>query len=213
MAERKRELSDAGKRYQATVSQRYGGGHYAQHGSASRASGSASGSATKPRSGRLGVLAFVVTSLIVVAFVSSLLGNGSSPKAAAADAAATANTTVASAGASKYSSTYESSAYGSHSTGGTSSARGSSSKYGSSPSTDSRSSKGTSSSNDFRIVESGYDDANGKGYKGSDGNYYFKNYDGSVEATDGFGNGVKDVNGDGKADYYTTDSGDTWKRM
>ena len=66
---------------------------------------------------------------------------------------------------------------------------------------------------DFEIVESGYDDANGKGYKGSDGNYYFQDNDGSVMATDGKGNGVKDIDGDGEADYYTTDSGQTWHEL
>ncbi len=73
--------------------------------------------------------------------------------------------------------------------------------------------KSTDEDDDFEIVESGYDDANGKGYKGSDGNYYFKDNDGSVMATDGKGNGVKDVDGDGEADYYTTDSGQTWHSM
>lgn len=81
----------------------------------------------------------------------------------------------------------------------------------------SSSTRGTSSSSaaddDFELVGSGYDDANGKGYKGSDGNYYFKNDDGTVEATDGKGNGVKDVDGDGEPDYYTTDSGKTWHRV
>lgn len=71
----------------------------------------------------------------------------------------------------------------------------------------------TSSGDDLRITESGYDDARGKGYKGSDGNYYFMNDDGTYEATDGKGNGVRDLDGDGEADEYTTDSGKTWHRM
>lgn len=68
------------------------------------------------------------------------------------------------------------------------------------------------SKDDLEIVGSGYDDANGKGYKGSDGNYYYKNDDGTYEATDGKGNGVRDLNGDGKADEWTTDSGKTWHK-
>lgn len=210
MTEKKRELSDAGKHYQETVRQRYESGIGAQHGGGARP---ATDATAKPGGRRIGILVFAVIVLIVVAFVSGFFNGGSSsPEKAAADTTAKANTAVASAGTSKYSSTYESSAYGSSSTSGSSSKYGSTSKYGSS-SYGSSSSKSTSSGNDFRIMESGYDDANGKGYKGSDGNYYFKNHDGSVEATDGFGNGVKDINGDGKADYYTTDSGETWKKM
>lgn len=70
----------------------------------------------------------------------------------------------------------------------------------------------SSTGDDFAIVDSGYDDARGKGYKGSDGNYYYENNDGTYEATDGKGNGVKDTDGDGKPDEYTTDSGKTWHK-
>ena len=86
------------------------------------------------------------------------------------------------------------------------STKSSSSKYSS------KSPSSKSSSDDFEIVESGYDDANGKGYKGSDGNYYYKNNDGTYEATDGRGNGIRDTDGDGNADEYTVDGGKTWKR-
>ena len=97
-----------------------------------------------------------------------------------------------------------------------SSAAGTTAEHEKSTSTTSKptgSTTSTDSDDDFKIVESGYDDANGKGYKGSDGNYYFKDNDGSYMATDGKGNGVKDVDGDGEADYYTTDSGETWHSL
>ena len=84
--------------------------------------------------------------------------------------------------------------------------------YSTSTSTKSSSTKKGSSNDDFYIVESGYDDANGKGYKGADGNYYYKDYDGSYMVTDGRGTAVKDSNGDGEPDYYTVDSGKTWYR-
>jgi hypothetical protein len=67
----------------------------------------------------------------------------------------------------------------------------------------------SSSSDDFELVDR-FETANGTGYQGNDGNYYFKNDDGTVEATDGWGNGVRDEDGDGEADKWTDDGGQTW---
>ena len=79
------------------------------------------------------------------------------------------------------------------------------------------SSKGSSSSSsyssDFDSDEGIYDDAMGKGYKGSDGYYYYENYDGSYEVTDGMGNAAVDVDGDGSIDAVTTDGGETWDEL
>ena len=47
-------------------------------------------------------------------------------------------------------------------------------------------------------------------YQDGSGNYYYVNPDGSIEATDGWGNVGVDTDQDGEFDYYSTDSGDTW---
>ena len=43
-----------------------------------------------------------------------------------------------------------------------------------------------------------------------DGTIYYKNPDGSLEVTDGWGNVVKDTDGDGMADSYSIDGGESW---
>ncbi|MBQ3266617.1 MAG: hypothetical protein IJH08_01705 [Atopobiaceae bacterium] len=40
-----------------------------------------------------------------------------------------------------------------------------------------------------------------------------RNEDGSMEWTDGYGTGVRDVDGDGEPDYVTYDSGETWEHL
>ena len=45
---------------------------------------------------------------------------------------------------------------------------------------------------------------------GNDGTIYYENPDGSLEVTDGWGNVVKDVDGDGMADSYSIDGGESW---
>ena len=47
----------------------------------------------------------------------------------------------------------------------------------------------------------------------STGNISTVNKDGTSEVTDGYGNAVKDSNGDGKPDKYSTDSGKTWSNL
>lgn len=43
-----------------------------------------------------------------------------------------------------------------------------------------------------------------------DGTIYYENPDGSLEVTDGWGNVVKDIDGDGAADSYSIDGGESW---
>ena len=43
-----------------------------------------------------------------------------------------------------------------------------------------------------------------------DGTIYYENPDGSLEVTDGWGNVVKDVDGDGMADSCSIDGGESW---
>ena len=47
-------------------------------------------------------------------------------------------------------------------------------------------------------------------YQDGDGNYYYVNPDGSIEATDGWGNVGVDSDADGEFDSYSTDGGETW---
>ena len=69
----------------------------------------------------------------------------------------------------------------------------------------------SSSSGDLELMYE-FEAPDGKGYQGSDGNYYFKNDDGSYEATDGMGTAIRDEDGDGEADMWTIDGGETWHR-
>ena len=43
-----------------------------------------------------------------------------------------------------------------------------------------------------------------------DGIIYYENPDGSLEVTNGWGNVVKDIDGDGLADSYSIDGGESW---
>ena len=43
-----------------------------------------------------------------------------------------------------------------------------------------------------------------------DGTIYYEKPDGSLEVTDGWGNVVKDIDGDGMADSYSIDGGESW---
>lgn len=66
---------------------------------------------------------------------------------------------------------------------------------------------------DYTELDNGdllYEGRDSTGYIDSDGYQYYKNSDGSLEVTDGYGNAVKDYDGDGKVDAMTTDSGATW---
>ncbi len=66
---------------------------------------------------------------------------------------------------------------------------------------------------DYTELDNGdllYEGKDSTGYIDSDGYQYYKNSDGSLEVTDGYGNAVKDYDGDGEVDAMTTDSGATW---
>lgn len=66
---------------------------------------------------------------------------------------------------------------------------------------------------DFTELDNGdmlYEGSDSTGYMDSDGYSYYKNSDGSLEVTDGYGNAVKDYDGDGVVDAMTTDGGGTW---
>ena len=66
---------------------------------------------------------------------------------------------------------------------------------------------------DFTELDNGdmvYEGRDSTGYMDSDGYSYYKNSDGSLEVTDGYGNAVKDYDGDGVVDAMTTDGGATW---
>lgn len=66
---------------------------------------------------------------------------------------------------------------------------------------------------DFTELDNGdmlYEGKDSTGYMDSDGYSYYKNSDGSLEVTDGYGNAVKDYDGDGEVDAMTTDGGATW---
>lgn len=87
----------------------------------------------------------------------------------------------------------------------------SSSSSGKSSASSQRPKSSSSSADDLELVDQ-FDTSNGIGFQGNDGNYYFKNDDGSYEATDGWGNGVRDEDGDGEPDMWTDDGGETWHR-
>lgn len=80
----------------------------------------------------------------------------------------------------------------------------------SSPSTTSRSS--TYSSTKSSSSSSTSRKETGRYYDPKNGNRAYTYDDGSIEATDGWGNVVRDKNGDGKVDEYSTDGGLTWKK-
>lgn len=50
-------------------------------------------------------------------------------------------------------------------------------------------------------------------YTDSKGGTAYGYADGSTEYTDGYGNVVRDSDGDGKNDYFSSDGGNTWSRM
>lgn len=50
-------------------------------------------------------------------------------------------------------------------------------------------------------------------YTDSKGGTAYSYSDGSTEYTDGYGHVVRDSNGDGKNDYYSSDGGNSWSRM
>lgn len=69
---------------------------------------------------------------------------------------------------------------------------------------------------DYTELDNGdllYEGKDSTGYIDSDGYQYYKNSDGSLEVTDGYGNAVKDYDGDGEVDAVTNDSGATWTEL
>lgn len=50
-------------------------------------------------------------------------------------------------------------------------------------------------------------------YTDSKGGTAYSYSDGSTEYTDGYGHVVRDSNGDGKNDYYSSDGGNSWSRI
>lgn len=79
--------------------------------------------------------------------------------------------------------------------------------------TSSSSTASTESDDGHLQLSDEFETPDGRGFMGSDGNYYFQNDDGSYEVTDGYGTGIRDVDGDGSGDYYTIDGGETWHEM
>lgn len=101
----------------------------------------------------------------------------------------------------------------SSSTSTSSSASTSSSSYSSSGSS-SKSSTTNSSSSSYDDTAYGYShtlDNGDEAYSGSDGYTYYKNSDGSLEVTDGYGNAMR-LNNDGSYEA-TTDGGRTWSEV
>jgi hypothetical protein len=50
-------------------------------------------------------------------------------------------------------------------------------------------------------------------YSDGKGNNVYTYSDGTREATDGYGHVVRDSDGDGKADKYSSDGGSTWSKL